>query len=72
MNNEDRALLIGAFNEGISGRFNPSDPTKPIARLQAAWADASEFERAAFRVEISEERAPFAPGAVAMMIATAD
>ena len=36
MTNEDKSLLVAAYNEGISGRFNPSDPTKPIARLQAS------------------------------------
>jgi hypothetical protein len=68
MTNEDRAELIGAFNEGISGRFDPTNPSKPIARLRAAWAEASEFERMAFRVDISEAGPVFTPGEIASMI----
>lgn len=52
MTNEDRAELIGAFNAGLSGAYDPTDPTRPIARLKAAWEEASDLEREIFKSEI--------------------
>jgi hypothetical protein len=72
MTNEQQAELVGAFNDGISGRFNPDDPTSPIARLRGAWSEASGTERSVFKTEISPESSAFAPGDIAAMIAAAD
>jgi hypothetical protein len=72
MTNEEQAELVGAFNAGWTGAFNPDDPTSPIARLRAAWGQATELERGVFKKEISGASPSFTPGELALMIAAAD
>ena len=49
MTNEQRAELVSAFNDGLTGRY----VSPVLTHLRTAWLQADAKERAVFKAEIA-------------------